>query len=274
MENVQEQLFDVKDLRVLVTGAASGLGRGFSEVLADCGAEVVMVDRDRGALELAVEELRKSAGHVKGIVTDVADEGELESAFEQAEKDVGSLDVVFANAGITGGRGYAWSDEGQLVNVDLVEWERVIRVNLTSVMLTMRAAARRMIPRRKGRIIVTASVSGLRTEPMVAYSYTASKTAVIGFTRQAAIELARHQITVATLAPGPIATNIAGGRPHDPTSRQRWIERVPMGRVGTVEDIKGLCLLLASPAASFITGSVFAIDGGLSAGDPERPQVT
>jgi NAD(P)-dependent dehydrogenase (short-subunit alcohol dehydrogenase family) len=119
---------------------------------------------------------------------------------------------------------------------------------------------------RYGRIVVTASIAGLRAETLVGYAYSATKAAVINFVRHAAIELAPFSVTVNAIAPGPFVTNIAGGRMRDPAVRERFARTLPMQRVAEPDEIKGLALLLASPASSFITGTTIPIDGGATAG--------
>ena len=150
-------------------------------------------------------------------------------------------------------------------NVELDNWHRVLDINLSGVMLTMRAAARVMKPLKRGRIIVTASIAGLRAEALSGYAYVASKAAVINLVRQAAVELAPHGVLVNAIAPGPFATEINGGRLKLPESAERMRTYIPLGRVAAPDEIKGVALLLASSASSYITGAVIPVDGGASA---------
>src|SRR5437867_12846864 len=126
----------------------------------------------------------------------------------------------------------------------------------------MRAAAAVMKPQRSGRIVVTASTAGLRTDPMVGYSYAVTKAAVISAVREAALELAPHGVHVNAIAPGPIRTRIGGGVLPSKEIEQLWAATVPLGRMGEPDEIKGVALLLASPASSFVTGAVIPVDGG------------
>ena len=119
---------------------------------------------------------------------------------------------------------------------------------------------------KSGRIVVTASIAGLQAETMVGYAYVATKTGVVGLVRQAAMELAPHNVTVNAIAPGPFFTNIAGGRLNDPEVAAAFSGMVPMGRIADTAELQGLALLLASPAGSFITGTAIPIDGGCTAG--------
>jgi NAD(P)-dependent dehydrogenase (short-subunit alcohol dehydrogenase family) len=130
----------------------------------------------------------------------------------------------------------------------------------------MQAAAVHMRARKRGRIIVTSSIGGMKSEPMVGYAYAASKAALNNLARHAAVELARDNVLVTAIAPGPFRTNIANGRLHkDPSVEKAFAQDVPLGRIGEVEEIKGLALLLASDASSFLTGAVIPIDGGATA---------
>jgi NAD(P)-dependent dehydrogenase (short-subunit alcohol dehydrogenase family) len=142
-----------------------------------------------------------------------------------------------------------------------------MRVNLNGVFVTMRAAATHMKRQRSGRIIVTSSSAGLKAEPIVGYAYVATKAAVINLVRQAALELAPYNVMVNGICPAAFITNIAGGLFHrDPAAREKMTSRVPLGRLAAADEIKGLALLLASPASSFITGAMISIDGGATAG--------
>jgi NAD(P)-dependent dehydrogenase (short-subunit alcohol dehydrogenase family) len=261
-----EKLFDVKGRVAFVTGAGDGLGRAMAEVMAENGAHVVMTDIDATKLETASAPLKKAGCAVETAIVDVADLGRLEAAIDDAARKHGRLDAVFANAGISAGRSYKWP-EGRIDAVDMKRWDEVVHVNLTSVFVTMRAAARHMRAQRSGRIIVTASIGGMQAEAMVGYAYAATKAAIINLVRQASQELAPHNVLVNAIAPGPFLTNIAGGRLHtEPEVRKAFEDMVPLGRLGTTDEIKGLALYLGSPASSFMTGACIPIDGGATAG--------
>lgn len=262
-----EELFDVTDHVALVTGAASGIGLAMTEVMAENGARVVMVDVDADGLNQAAEKLRKANLRVETAVADVADSDRITHVIDTAATKHRRLDSVFANAGTSAGPGYASSPAGQIDAVSLADWDKVLRVNLTGVFVTMRAAAAHMKRQRSGRIIVTSSSAGLKAEPIVGYGYIATKGAITNLVRQAALELAPYNVMVNGICPAAFITNIAGGRMHrDPVARQQMTSRVPLGRLATADEIKGLALLLASPASSFITGALISIDGGATAG--------
>ena len=260
-----EQLFDVRDCGALVTGAASGIGLAMAEVMAANGARVTLLDIDRARLDAAVARLRGEGAQVRAVAADVTDSAALRAAIDAAAAEYGRLDAVFANAGISSGPGFT-VPAGELGAVAPENWERVLRTNLSSVFITLQAAAAQMKPRRSGRIIVTASIAGLRSEPLVGYPYAAAKAGVANLVRHAAVELAPFGVTVNAIAPGCFHTRIGGGRlERDPAAAKAFAEMSPMNRIAHTDEIKGLALLLASPAASFMTGTVIPIDGGATA---------
>lgn len=151
---------------------------------------------------------------------------------------------------------------GTIENVPAERWRQVLDINLSGVFSTMQSAARRMKAQRSGRIIVTASTAGFRGDPMVGYAYTATKAAVVNLVRQAAMDLARFNVNINAIAPGPFRTNIGGGRMQQTETENAFAETLPVGRIGNPEEIKGAALLLASGASSFMTGSIVSVDGG------------
>jgi len=261
-----EQLFDVRDRIAVVTGAASGLGLAMAEAMAENGAVVAMLDIDPVGLAGAVTRLAKAGHRVEPIVLDVGETAALHAAINAVAAKHGQLDVVFANVGISAGRSFEFP-EGEINAVEMARWQQVLQVNLTSVFVTLQAAAERMKAQRSGRIIVTSSIAGVRAERMVGYAYAATKAAVNNLVRQAALELAPYNVMINAIAPGPFFTNIAGGRLHrEPEFVRKFADMVPLKRIAKPDEIKGLALLLASPASSFITGAVIPIDGGITAG--------
>ena len=264
--SVTSRLFDVSGRRVVVTGAASGLGLAIAEVLADCGARVTLADVDADRAEAEAARLADRGADVRSAAVDVADPDAVRALFRDVVDVQGGVDIVFANAGIAAVPGYAVAGGQELHTVADDVWRRVLSINQDGVLYTMREAANVMKPQRSGQIVVTASTAGLRADPMVCYGYAASKAAVINVARQAALELAPHGVHVNVIAPGPIKTRIAGG--VTPEGEKQWAALVPLGRMGEPEELKGLALLLASPASSFITGAVIPIDGGQLLGEP------
>ena len=259
------RLFDVRGTRVVVTGAASGLGFAMAEVLADCGAHVTLADIDEGRLAASTQRLAERGDHVRSFAVDVRNEAQVQALFDDVVAAEGGVDVAFANAGLASVPGFR-VDGGQTIDtVARSDWDAVLDVNLNGVMHTVRAAAAVMKRQGGGRIVVTASNAGLRPEPMVCYGYAASKAAVIHLVRHAALELAPHGVLVNAICPGPFqGTLIGGGVTEHPTEEMKamWATLIPLGRMAEPEELKGLVVLLASPASSFITGAAHVIDGG------------
>jgi NAD(P)-dependent dehydrogenase (short-subunit alcohol dehydrogenase family) len=249
-------LFDVEGARVVVTGAASGLGLAMAEVMADGGARVTLADLDEEGLEQVAGRL---GGDVRTARLDVSDSAAVERLFDEVVEEQGGVDVAFANAGISLEAGVT-DPQGGLEAFDRAKWDSVLGVNLNGVVFTLKAAARHMKKQGSGRIVVTASTAGFGTDPMVGYSYSATKAAVIIIVRQAALELARHGVHVNAIAPGPFRTNIGGDAA--PIPPEAWNDIVAIGRMAEPDELKGVALLLASPASSFMTGAVIPVDGG------------
>jgi NAD(P)-dependent dehydrogenase (short-subunit alcohol dehydrogenase family) len=257
-------MFDLTGQVVFVTGAAKGLGLAMAEVAAQSGARVVMSDIDPDALAASTARLAAQGLDVSGEVVDVADTDLLARTIDGVASRMGRLDVVFANAGLSAGSG-PQTEAGSLAQVDMDRWNRLLQINLTSVFVTIRTASAHMKRQRYGRIIITASIAGVRGERMCGYAYAATKAAVSNLARQSAIELSTHGVTINAIAPGPFLTDIGNGRLHDPDVAAGFIADVHMGRLGQPDEIKGLALLLASPASSYITGTVIPVDGGATA---------
>jgi NAD(P)-dependent dehydrogenase (short-subunit alcohol dehydrogenase family) len=197
-------------------------------------------------------------------VTSVSD---LDRAVAAADATFGGIDIVFANAGISGGPGFLFGDGSRneaaaIENLDPEFWDRVIAANLGSIFRTVRAVTPTLKKQNGGRIIVTSSISASKTELHVGTAYVASKAAVAQFVRQAARELARWNILVNAIAPGPVITNIAGGRLKQAEARAPFETAAPLHRIATPEDIQGAALFLASPASRHMTGAEIIIDGG------------
>jgi NAD(P)-dependent dehydrogenase (short-subunit alcohol dehydrogenase family) len=267
---VVDELFDVRGQVALVTGGASGLGYAFSSILADAGANVVVADVDPEGLKSAVADLSAGGNKVSGIALDVSDAAAVHAAVDGIVDQHGRIDIAFANAGI--GRGSSpRAAGGSLDEMSMTDYNTLIDINLHGVVYTAQAAARHMKRQRAGSIVTTASTAGLRNDPFTAYSYTIAKAAVVNFTKQAAHDLARWGVRVNAIAPGPFQTHIGGKGPVSPEAKAMWSAVVPLGRMGNPKEIRGLALLLASPAGSFMTGGVYPIDGGALLQGPSLP---
>jgi NAD(P)-dependent dehydrogenase (short-subunit alcohol dehydrogenase family) len=261
----QERVFNVRGLRIVVTGAASGLGLAMAEILAECGARVTLADVDAERLESATASVAERGGTVRSFVVDVSDEAQVRALVDDVVTAEGGLDVVFANAGIASVPGFAVEGGQLLETVERSDWDKVLGVNLNGVLFTMKHAAAVMKLQGSGRIVLTSSTAGLRPEPIACYGYAASKAAILNLVRQAALELAPHGVLVNAICPGPFkGTRIGGGVTENPdeATERMWATTVPLGRMGEPEEFKGLVLLLASPASNFMTGAAYLIDGG------------
>jgi NAD(P)-dependent dehydrogenase (short-subunit alcohol dehydrogenase family) len=259
------RLFDVRGARVVVTGAASGLGFAMAEVLAECGARVTLADVDEGTLAEVTASLVERGTDARAFTVDVSDSDQVQALVDDAVAAHGGIDVVFANAGIAAQPGFGVEGGQQLDSIESDVWDRVLGINLNGALYTMRSAAAVMKRQGSGRIVVTSSIAGLRSERIVCYGYIASKAAVINLVRQAALELATHGVLVNAICPGPFqGTRIGGGATldPDPETKAMWEGMIPLGRMADVEELKGLVLYLASPASSFVTGAAHVIDGG------------
>lgn len=262
-----KELFSVDRKRAIVTGGASGIGLAIVEALAENGATVAIIDYNNEAAEREAAKLRKAGYFVQAFQGDVSSD-DFRQIMKGVLEKLGGLDIIFANAGITGGAGPAVATDsaGQFERIALPDWNRTLAVNLTGVINTLSVVIPTMKAQKSGKIILTASVAGLRACPTVGYAYTASKAAVALIASELALELAPHGIHVNGLAPGPFKTNIAGGRFHIVAIEADEASSVPLGRVADPSEIAGVALLLASNASSFITGTVIVVDGGRIAG--------
>ena len=258
-------LFDLTGRVAFITGAASGLGFAMAEAFAEQGAIVIMADVDAENLRRSVGRLTQAGFHAEGVELDVRHPLRIREAINEVVAKYGKLDICCCNAGISGGPPFS-KPEGEIENVDLATWDNVLKINQTGVFATMQAAAAVMKPSKSGRIIVTCSISGMVTGSISGYTYSATKAAVIHLVHLAAVELAPYNIMVNGFAPGPFLTNIAGGRLfREPEVVEFMAGTVPLKRMADPKELKGLALLLASDASSYISGTVIPIDGGATA---------
>jgi NAD(P)-dependent dehydrogenase (short-subunit alcohol dehydrogenase family) len=251
------ELFDLTGKVAIVSGGGSGLGRQMAEGLAEAGADVVLCARKAERCEQAAEELRALGVRALGVRCDVRKPEEIQAVVDRAHAELGSVDILLNNAGT------AWSASPE--EYPLEGWQKVIDVNLTGVFLFAQSAGRVMIEQGGGKIVNVASVaafSGAPAELMDAVGYNAAKGGVVAFTRDLATKWARHGITVNAVAPGWFPTDLnkalLDARP------EAYLERIPLGRFGGPDDLKGAVVFLASPASGFVTGQTLIVDGGES----------
>lgn len=249
-----DPLFSVEGLTVLVTGASSGLGAHFSELLAARGARVVMAARRLDRLAEIRGQIASSGGVTPlTLELDVADEDSVAAAFRALERQGVVLDVLVNNAGV--------AESASALDMSLEAFDRIMAVNLRGVWLMATEAARRWWQAgRPGAVVNIASILGERVAGAVA-PYAASKAAVVQLTRALALEWARHGIRVNAIAPGYIATEINEGFMATPAG-EALVKRIPMRRIGETTELDGPLLLLCSKASSFMTGSLLVADGG------------
>lgn len=234
----------------LVTGGSRGIGKSICQHLARDGAKVAVVARDGARAEAAAAEL-PGEGH-RGYACDVADSAAVDALVKQVEADLGGLDVVVNNAGVTA--------DNLLVRIDDDAWDKVLDTNLKGAFNVIRAAARGMMRRRKGRIINITSVVGLTGNKGQA-NYSASKAGLIGLTKSVAKELASRSVLCNAVAPGFIETEMTAGLGED--AKNTLMQQIALGRLGSGDDIAGVVRFLAGPDASYITGQVIVVDGGM-----------
>jgi NAD(P)-dependent dehydrogenase (short-subunit alcohol dehydrogenase family) len=262
-----KDLFDVDGRSVVVTGGASGIGLGIAQALAQNGARVTIADIDAAALEKALPRL---GGQAAGEQLDVTDRPAVERMFDAVAQRTGGVDVVFANAGVGGGPGFAIpvgpggeNPGGTIDGAPDSEWNQVIAINLLGARNTCAAAARLMKARGKGgRIIVTSSAAAIVNATFVSTAYHASKAGVSHMVRQLAAELAPHQILINSIAPANFVTNIGGGAMYDDAVKAVFARNSLLRRVAEIEEIAGVALFLASNASGYVTGVQIPIDGG------------
>ena len=247
------KLFDLTGRVALVTGASSGLGVRFAEVLAENGAAVALVARRRERLDALAGRIGKAGGRALAVVADVTDRAAMLRAFDAAEQAFGTVDILVNDAGV------AHSDRA--VELAEAEWRRILGTNLDAVFFWSQEAARRLLAAGKaGAIVNISSVLGLGVSKGTV-AYAASKAGVIQLTKTLGLELAFKGIRVNAIAPGWIVTEL--NRDYLESEKGRAIAReVPVGRFGEPRDLDGALLLLVSDAGRFIAGTTLVVDGG------------
>ena len=249
-------LFSLDGKVALVTGAGSGLGRQFSEVMAEAGADVACADIDEESAKAAAAVVEGLGRRGTAIGCDVTAEAEVEAMVTRTVEVLGRLDILFNNAGVGFPR--------KVEDITVAIWERELDVHAKGVFLGTRSAIPAMRKGGGGSIVNTSSVMGIVGSP-TSPAYSAAKGAITIFTKSAALQYAKENIRINSVHPGYADTPLTEQRFNDPAVRQALIDRTPMGRLGTADDIANGVLFLASDESSWVTGSELVIDGGMTA---------
>ena len=256
-------LFDLAGKVSLVTGAGSGLGRIFCEAMAEHGSDVICSDINESWAQETAGMIAKCGVRTLVVKADVSKQDEVKALFQKVDQKFGKLDVLFNNAGIA-------TKGAKIHEMQLEDWNKVIGVNLTGTFLCMQEGIKLMLRQKSGSIINISSILGLvAADPdvLAIQHYIASKHGVIGLTKAAAVQYGADNIRVNAIAPGFYAeTKLGDVEERTEAEAQAWAEKVipltPMKRFGRPEELKGLAVLLASDASSFITGATYITDGG------------
>lgn len=253
-----KQLFDLQGRAALITGGSIGLGRQMAEGLAEMGASVALAARKKERCEQAAHDLEKLGVRAVALACDVKDPASVQQAVDATLAQLGRLDILINNAGISWG--------APVEQMSLADWNKVLETNLTGTFLCSQAAGKVMIARGGGKIINIASVAGLGGAPpeaVQAIGYHASKGGVISFTKDLACKWARHNIQVNAIAPGWFPTHMSDKVIEH--KKDYLLGHIPLRRFGTDYDLKGAAVFLASDASAYVTGHVLVVDGGQSA---------
>jgi 3-oxoacyl-[acyl-carrier protein] reductase len=245
-------IYSMAGRTALVTGASQGIGAAVARRLAAQGAKVVLAARSADKLEELAGEIQADGGEALAFSLDISDAEGVGGRIKELPEEMAAIDILVNNAGIT--------DDNLLARMSVEQWERVIRTNLTGAYAVTKAVSRGMMKRRWGRVISVSSVVGLMGNSGQT-NYAAAKAGLIGFSKSLARELASRNITVNVIAPGFIATAMTDRLPE--AARQELESGIPARRLGGVDDIAAAAVYLASEEASYVTGHVLNVSGGL-----------
>jgi NAD(P)-dependent dehydrogenase (short-subunit alcohol dehydrogenase family) len=247
----------------VITGGASGIGAAIADRLADDGLTIVVADIDAATAVTKVAELAHRGAQAFAVRVDVGDAASIAAAFDEIDRVAGGCDVLVNSAGV--------AKTFPFLDYPLADFERTMTINVTGTLLCSQQAARRMRARGWGRIVTIASVAGLRAVGHGRTGYGTSKAAVIGLTRQMAVELAEHGITANAVCPGPVDTPMTRVL-HSDAFRAQYTGAIPMARYGATAEIAATVAFLASDGAGYLTGVALPVDGGFMAAGAPPPR--
>lgn len=250
------RLFDLSGRTALVTGSSRGLGRAIAEGMAKAGARLVINGTDPARVETAVAEFRSAGAAAEGAAFDVTDETAVVKAFESMDAKGVAIDILVNNAGI--------QMRKPLVEFTSAEWRKVIETNLTSAFIIGREAARRMIPRKRGKIINIGSLASELARPTVG-PYTAAKGGIKTLTKSMAVEWAASGIQANAIGPGYMLTDMNQALVQNPDFNSWLMSRIPSKRWGRPDELVGAAIFLASSASDYVNGQIIYVDGGMLA---------
>ena len=242
----------LKDKVALITGGARGIGQAIALTFAREGADIVVADVNLEIAQKTALEIQDLGRKVLALEMDVTNYEKVEEGVNKILDKMGKVDILVNNAGIT--------KDNLLLRMSQADWDAVINVNLKGTFNCIKAVTRPMIKQRSGRIISIASIIGLMGNPGQA-NYAASKAGIIALTKTAAKELASRNINANAVAPGFIQTEMTAKLSEE--IKKKMLEAIPLGKLGTPEDVANVCLFLASQESSYITGQTITIDGGM-----------
>ena len=253
---MSQALFDLSGRTALVTGSSRGLGRAIAEGLAKAGARLIINGVDPARVEATVGEMRTAGFAAEGASFDVTDEAAIVAAFARFDAAGTEVDILINNAGI--------QVRKPLVEFTSAEWRKVIETNLTSAFIIGREAAKRMIPRKHGKIVNIGSLASELARPTVG-PYTAAKGGIKNLTRSMAVEWAAHGITANAIGPGYMQTDMNQALMSNPDFNNWLMSRIPSKRWGRPDELVGAAVFLASAASDYVNGQIIYVDGGMLA---------
>ena len=250
------ELFSLRDKVALVTGAGKGLGKSMALALSESGAHVVVVSRTLSEVEVTAKEIQENGAKSIAIGADVTKQADVNRMTEKALTEFTTIDILVNNVGSFMG--------GPFLEFSLEDWHKMLEINLTSTYLCSKVVGKYMVEKRRGKIINMSAALGVLGASGSSL-YCASKGGVVQLTKALAIEWAKYNINVNSIAPYTMETELTKAMLADDTIRQKILSKIPLRRIGKPDDLSGVVVFLASKASDYITGQIIFVDGGFSA---------